>query len=99
MSASGEFVDLLVEELEAQGERLAASLDDARLIASEELAALALAVGEPGYQRAVIASRDNVILRLGLKAVAEARDTDQRMIGIIQGALFFGAQVIAGGPR
>jgi len=96
-SATNDFMDLLGSALKETGKELEASLDDVRQYASEQLAQLALAVGEPGYERAVIAARDNVLMRMGLRAVDSADASDQRIIGIVQGGLFFGAKVLAGG--
>lgn len=97
MSATNDFMDLLGSTLKETGKELETSLDDVRQYASEQLAQLALAVGEPGYDRAVIAARDNVLLRMGLRSVANADAVDSRIIGVVQGALFFGAKAIAGG--
>jgi hypothetical protein len=97
MSATNDFMSLLEGTLKETGKELETSLDEVRQYAGEQMAQLALAVGEPGYDRAVIAARDNVLLRMGLRAVANADSADQRIIGIVQGALFFGAKAIAGG--
>ena len=65
-----------------------------KLVVSQELAQLALAVGEPGYERAVTAARDNVALAAGLMVVSVADSSDARLLGIIQGALFMGAKAL-----
>jgi len=97
MSATNDFMSLLEGTLKETGKELYLARDEVRQYAGEQMAQLALAVGEPGYDRAVIAARDNVLLRMGLRAVANADSSDQRIIGIVQGALFFGAKAIAGG--
>lgn len=95
--AIDEFMGVLMSGLEETGVDLQADLADVRLYASEQLAVLALAVGEPGYAAAVIAARDNVLMKMGLSVVSAADAADNRIIGIVQGALALGAKVIAGG--
>lgn len=58
---------------------------------------LATVVGQPGYQLAVIAERDNVALFAGLNFVAKADAAQQRFIGVIQGALAIAATAITKG--
>ncbi len=60
-------------------------------------AVLAQAVGKVGFERAVRAERDNVALMLGIQAVKNGDDFDQRMLGIITGVLGVGARVLTGG--
>lgn len=92
MSASEDLTDLVASALEETGRSLDEGREALQLEASTQLTQLALAVGEPGYDRAVVAARDNVALAAGLQAAAEADAADSRIIGIIQGALFFGAK-------
>lgn len=65
--------------------------------AAEQAAMLKNVANQPGYHQAVLAARDNVALKAGIKASEQADATDSRIIGIIEGALFMGAKVLAGG--
>ena len=65
--------------------------------ASDQAVSLSGLVGQPGYQEAVIAARDNVALQAGIYASEQADATDSRIIGVLEGALFMGAKVLAGG--
>ena len=97
MNTTDDFMDSLKASLAETGRDLGADLDKVRAKAAEQMAMLALSAGEPGYGRAVIAARDNVAMAAGLAAVRDADAADARIIGVIQGSLFFGAKVIAGG--
>lgn len=94
-NATDQFMDLLTSAAEETGTDLTESLDSVRTVVAEQMAKLSLVVGEPGYDRAVKAARDNVALAAGLSAVEDADAADGRIIGIIQGALFFGAKTLA----
>lgn len=85
---------MLQGTLQETGRDLEGSLDAVKAEVAKQLAALSLAAGEPGYERAVIAARDNVALVAGLQAVADADAVDSRILGIIQGGLTFGAKLL-----
>lgn len=87
--------NLLQAALDETGADLEAATSELALFAAERTAYLATLVGLQGYERAVIAERDRVALRAGIAAVDQADAAAQRALGIIQGALFLGAQVIA----
>lgn len=55
--------------------------------AAERAAHLASMVGEDGFEDAVLAERDAVLLKLGVLATDRADRTDQRIVGVVQGAL------------
>jgi transcriptional regulator GlxA family with amidase domain len=55
-------------------------------------ARLATLIGLPGYEDAVIAARNNVALYAAIKATERADAAHERVVGIIQGALFLAAQ-------
>lgn len=63
--------------------------------AAERADSLALAVGEPGYDEALIAARDSVALKAGIVAVDEADEVDANILGLIAGLLAFAARSIA----
>ena len=95
---SDDLVKMIVAEATNAGKELGVSTDRLRQVTAEQMAQLALAAGEPGYMRAVCAARDNILAETALEAVRNADATDNKIIGIIQGALFFGAQALAGAP-
>ena len=78
---------LLQDAIEETGAELKVSAGNARRIIAEEAAKLTLAVGEPGFERVLRASRDSVALRLGIEASLKAAAADQRLLGIIQTGL------------
>lgn len=94
-NATDQFMELLSSAAKETGADLSGSADQIRVTVAEQMAKLSLVVGEPGYDRAVLAARDNVALVAGLAAVEDADAADSRIIGIIQGALFFGAKTLA----
>lgn len=63
--------------------------------AAQRATHLATIVGQPGFERAVAAERDAVALFAGVVGVAGARAADARIVGLIEGALLFGAKAIA----
>lgn len=95
MSAIDDFMNVLQGTLKETGRELQVSVSDLRQRAGEQMAILALAVGEPGYERAVVAARDNVLLLAGIDAVEHADAVDSRIIGVVQAGLFMGAKVLA----
>lgn len=97
MSALDDFMSVLQGTLKETGRELKVSVSDLRQRAAEQMAQLALAAGEPGYDRAVIAARDNVLLLAGIESVERADAVDNRIIGVVQAGLFMGAKVLAGG--
>jgi len=62
--------------------------------AAERAAHLSTLVGQPGFEEAVRAERDNVVLRAGIAATDAADAVDQRTIGIIHGVLLTGAKAL-----
>lgn len=97
MSALDDFMGVLEDTLKETGRELRVSVADLRQRAGEQMALLALAAGEPGYERAVVAARDNVLLLAGIEAVEHADAVDSRIIGVVQAGLFMGARVLAAG--
>jgi len=89
-----EFMDLLGGVLQETGRDLEGSLDAVKAEVAKQLTQLSMAAGEPGYERAVIAARDNVALVAGLAAVEDADAVDSRILGVIQGGLSFGAKLL-----
>ena len=77
------------------GRALRADIKAVGAYAAERAAHLATLSGQPGFEDAVLAERDNVVLRAGIAATQRGDNIDQRLIGIIQGALRTAAVVLA----
>lgn len=90
-----QFKALLDTALEETGASLERSTAEVAAYAAERTAILATLVGLQGYEQAVIAERDNVVLFAGLQAVEEASEIRLRILSIIQGALFMAAGLIS----
>lgn len=71
------------------------NLRDVALYAQERATHLSLLVGQPGFEEAVRAERDNVALRGGISVVQLADAVDARIVGAIQGVLSIGARALA----
>tara|TARA_R110000764_G_scaffold36736_1_gene81940 strand:+ start:14026 stop:14295 length:270 start_codon:yes stop_codon:yes gene_type:complete len=79
--------DLLRDALDETGVSLRQGKEEALALIALEGARLTLAFGEPGFNLALRASRDQVALQLGIKASRHAREVDGRIVGIIQSSL------------
>jgi hypothetical protein len=86
---------LLESAIAETGADLATSVDEVALYAAERTAVLAMHVGQPGFDLAVIAERDSVALMAAMNATGAANAVRQRILGVIQGALWLGAQQLA----
>ena len=95
MSTKEEFKALFEEALAETKADLRVDLEELSAYASQRLEHLATLVGQPGYDQAVRAERDAVLLRAGIRATREADAADQRLIGILQGAMRIGAAALA----
>lgn len=63
--------------------------------AAERTTHLSTLVGQPGFERAVVAERDNIALRAGIQAAQTGDAVDQRVLGLLQGGLQVGANALA----
>ncbi len=90
-----EFRDLLSDFLDETGAELRGDLNAVVLYANERTAHLSTLAGQPCFQEAVRAERDNVMLEAAINTVDAADGTDQRLIGLVQGALAIGAKALA----
>jgi hypothetical protein len=89
-----DYKDLLEDALEETGLALKQRAQSIAVYMAERAAHLATIAHEPGFEQAVRAERNSVALRAGLSMSAEAESLDQRIIGIIQGALRIGAAAL-----
>lgn len=86
---------LLKDAARETGRDLRGNMVEITAYAAERTAFLSTLVGQPGFEEAVRAERDNVALKAGISAVKTADAADARIVGIIQGVLFLGARAIA----
>lgn len=56
---------------------------------------LSTLVGNPGYEQAVLAERDNIALKAGIVAAVASDRMDQRVLGVIQSAISVAAKAAA----
>lgn len=86
-----EFKTLLRDTVSELGTTLKGSLDEIAIYASARTAHLSTIVAEPGFAQAVTAERDAIALKAGISAVAVGAEADQRLLGVIAGAIRIGA--------
>jgi len=82
---------VLTSAITATGVSLKKSAADVALYTTQRAAHLSTLVGQPGYEEAVAAERDAVLLYAGVAAVREADAADMRLVGIIEGVLLSAA--------
>lgn len=85
---------MLSEALSQTGVELSASTDAIAQLTALRAAELAVLVGQPGYDQAVIATRDEIALASGLALVGDADAATGRVLSLIQGGLL----MLAGAP-
>jgi hypothetical protein len=90
-----DFLELLKSAAEETGHDLGDSARSVAIYATERAAHLSLIVNEPGFMKAVIAERDNVAMFAALEVGKDAKASDQRIVGIIHGALMLAAKSLA----
>ncbi len=95
MDFGEDFKALLKDAFDEAGKELRIDLNALALYAQERAAHLATLAGQPGFELALRAERDNVTLRAGIAAVEQADATDQRIVGLIHGALGIAAKALA----
>jgi len=91
-----QFLELITDTLEETGTTLQSSADSVAEYAAQRAAHLSTLVGQPGFMLAVRAERDNVMLYAAIQAGENATAADNRMMGLLQGALTLGAQALGG---
>ena len=78
--------------------RLGKSIEDieaVKVYAAQRMFHLSTIIGQPGFDRALIAERDSVVLMSGIAAVAAADAADRELIGFITGILGLGAAALS----
>jgi hypothetical protein len=100
MDIKTQLIDLFKNAAAETGQQL--RFDSANLAAytAERAAWLATLAGQPGFDEAMIAERDNALLRAGIAAVDNADALDNRIVGIVTTVLSVGATALKdlGGP-
>ena len=91
MDLAKEFEDLLTDAVEETGADLSEAKNAFAAYLASRAEHLETCVGEPGFGQAVRAERNSAALRAGLNVSDEASAVDQRLIGLLGGALRLGA--------
>lgn len=81
------FENVLKDAAREMGIELKGNLHEVRLYTIQRAAHLASIAGQPGWERAMRVERNNIALMLGIQLVTVADAADNRILGIIQGAL------------
>lgn len=82
--------DAIEASLRETGGSLKRTSAEVATYTAQRAAHLATIVGQAGHAEAVIAERDAVCLFAGIAATREADAADQRVVGLIHGALALG---------
>lgn len=96
VQTTNDLVALIEGGLAETGRDLESSAFVVRQEVATQLSLLALAAGEPGYERAVRVAARSVALRAGISVTEDADAVDARLWGIVYAGLFFGARVAGG---
>lgn len=92
-----EFTQLLTGLLKETGTDLKRQGFEVAAYSQQQMRKLSSAVGQRGWDEALIASRDAIALFAGIEALDAAKAADARVIGAIEGALAIGARALATG--
>lgn len=82
-----QFVSLVQAHAQEIGVELKDNLNEVSQYASERAAHLSTIVGQPGWDEALVAERDNVAIYATSAAVQQADQLDQRFVNFIGQAL------------
>lgn len=86
--------NVLEQALEETGTEITNTTARVARYATERALHLSTLVADPGYELAVVAERDNVALFAGLDLTGNADAMEQRVVGLIHGALSLGVQLL-----
>lgn len=90
-----EFVALLSDAATRLGRRLGGNAQELTKYAGERARHLAGLVGQPGFEEALTAERDNLVLMAGGLLIEAGDAADAELVGIIGGALGMAARLLA----
>lgn len=91
-----DFKSIIGAALDETGAELRNGTAEIAALTATRGAELSSLVGQPGYDQAVIAARDEIALCAGLVAVEQADAVANRVRSIIQGSLMFVAGAVTG---
>lgn len=89
-----EIVAQIKQEAAALGVRLTDDLEGVSAYAAERADHLSLAIGEPGFEAALKAERNNVAIMASIAAVSRADQIDRSLLTVAQGGLALAARAI-----
>lgn len=92
---SSDISDLLKSAQRELKQDLSQSTQAVAFYATQRAALLASNVGQPGFELALRAERDNVALYAGIETTRMADEAQQRFLGILEGSLALGARALA----
>lgn len=93
---SNEFGDLLSRLFKEQGVDMKRGGVEVAAYIAERTRVLARSVGQAGFEEAVADEASNVALFAGIDLVHQAKASDARIMGAIEGALAIGVRAAAG---
>lgn len=91
-----DFQSVIAAALDETGATLRQGAAEIAAVTAMRGAELASLVGQPGYDQAVIAARDEISLIAGISIVNKADKTANRVRSVIQGSLMFVAGAVTG---
>lgn len=94
MDIGKELIGLLRDELEMTGRCLKDGGRGLAKYAAARAKHLSKLVGQPGFDEALEAERDNVMMRATLQLVDEADAADARLLNLLHGALALAARLL-----
>lgn len=97
LDLKGQFLELLKSNGVAARDDLVNAAERVSEYAAEQALQLAPLVADAGFMLAVGAAAENVLMRSGLRIVAQADATDARFVGLLEGGLAIGARALAAG--
>lgn len=90
-----DLVALAIQNAEELGIEVTEDLQAASQYASTVAAELAAAVGTDGFDRALVAARDSVVLNVTSSAITRADAVDQRFLTFVQGLIGLASRALA----
>ncbi len=93
-----DLVGLIQLQASQVGQEIGADVDELARYTAERAAHLALCVGEPAFEEALLAERQNVALYAAIKGVERAHQVDGRLLAAIRGALSLAAHALVVPP-
>lgn len=96
MDVGLELKTMLADAAKRLGRNLNGNLEEVRVYAATRMLHLSGLIGQPGYQEALLAERDNVAMMAGIAGINAADAADRELIGAIGGGMALGARMLVG---